>query len=440
LRYFEEAGFDRLFKVPLLVIGGASKSRPITFRELSLDRIRGLCITNSSDRQIPIVGTSKLTAVGTVPELFERFIRVSHHLTRFGHFRDLPEYYVPVLAGNRYFLFHGDGFCCQLAVLFQALSQEALGEKVTAHYCRNSDFSFSHGYCRWWSGDTEMYVDPDLKAIFPASQISSFYPKTWYINFFENLAIRLYHEVDEGLRQHLFYDFNRRYWDWLLSACTRELSEGNSRYEITRNLYLASISSASELYDVMADDYGWKQTYRRYVQEYRRKKNLPCEGSQFLFDTQESLRIWVPPKGQFRVEGPASELPAELILLMKLFFGRVVGSIGAQVVPGRATEIRCPELPWFVSIQGSLDYIVINGIKLAVHPVPGRHAGWLGMGDLQALLPGLFNHNHPLLIEGEGDVDVRVYFPVNATFWNSGYLELSAREESELAVQCSYAE
>ena len=429
-RRLELAQNHRFLHLPLLSDPTAKRIAMSSLTQGS-SRLSSLKLTNISERAAEIEVKANFSKPTSVHSLFHDFTQIAHHYVRLQHFRDFPEYYSRVLAGNDYFVFHGDGFCCQLAVLFQALARACCDETVKAMYTRTDDFMFSHGYCLYDGADGLHYFDPDLKAEFPYSEIRAFEPSTWFVNFLENIAIFSFHNLDKEQQRRLFYSFTREYFDWLGESCTRELSQKNSRYDVTLNLFRDTLPTRNEEYDIESDDYPWKKKFRECALRQGAE-----EGRYFFQSLHEPAILHLEPGDTFCVN-PANLLAREEVqLLQGLFFGRVPGVIEFSLAAGESRDVLIPEIPWGIAFSNSSHSININEEEVAAHPLLSAASSFLGMGDIESAVGGYEQARRFTLSAGES-TKVQVVLPLNASFWNS---ELSQLSFSQNNFQCEVYE
>lgn len=426
-REFQErlirAGLDSALNVPLMRNSPVRLQPLKSLQEIRFDEMNSLRLENNTSTTISLSGVANFAKATNVEELFRQFIAIAHHYVRLQHFRELPEYYAPVLSGNRYFFFHGDGFCCQLAVLFQGLCRAVLDREVSAMYCRTPSFDFSHGYCLYRENGTTFYVDPDLKAMFNYDQLPYFEPATWFVNFIENINIRMFFDLPQTTREWMFSKVTREYFDWLLSCCLRELSQPGSRYAITYQLFHDTIPNCSEIYDVCANDYPWKEKYRQVAKGVKE-----TEGHYIMHNLVKPVTFALPPGATFEVNPQYSPLRFELDFLSQLFFGRIPGCLEIPLTANTELEVLFPELPWLLAIDEDIDTLQINDKPLALHFSASRECRVLGLGDLDEFFPTLVN-TQAFRIRSGKDTILKVFLPLNASFWNSPNVALKSNDE-----------
>jgi hypothetical protein len=351
---------------------------------------------------------------------------------RLNHARDFPRYYAPILAGTRYFAFHGDGFCCFLALLFQGLVKSKLLLSIDVHYSRNADHSFSHGYCMGVYQGQEIYIDPDLKAIFPYANFPSFEPASWFYNMIENTAITLYQKVSSKDRKRLFFGFTQQYFDWLAKQGTRELSASTSRYAITHDLLHSNLPCFNEIYDITSDDYPWKALYRREVCRQRGGS----DGQYLMYDIDSPAYIKIPCSGSFLINGTHEDLESIFQDLESIYFGRKAATLVWELEPAMEYHFVYPEIPWGISIVGEPESFSINSQLFNDKMTRIGSRSFLGMGDLDSLVEQLISMQ-PLIFKSSSRVTIEYHFPINASFWNSSLLGLSLEDSSNSRVYFS---
>lgn len=424
------AGFDKFFrtapfsKITPLFVRRSSQLKELSVGELSVWEI------HAHAEPVGIELSTGLTEALTLEDLFGQFITIAHHLMRVDHFRDFPEYFVDVLSDNRYFVFHGDGFCCQLAVLFQALAREVLGLDLIAAYCSAPDrAAFSHGYCT--EGDPvrpRRFIDPDLKSIFEPGRLQTFEPATWFINFVENQNIDSLLRLVRSSDSHLLTNRMRQYVEWLGTCCTRELSRPNSRYSVTRDLLRESLAQRAVVYDVLASDYPWKKRYR----DVASAKGIDSK-QLFLSRLQKSVRFELPRSGSLALNmiPPGTETPIEA--LMNGFFGRVPLSFAIPLQGELPTTVALPDVPWILALTPGVPTVVINDVLFSTRS--SGESAFLSLGDLErvGLTHGSMQH---LRVDSERSTTLTAVFPCNASLFGSGLLRL-AREPASAPLDVS---
>jgi hypothetical protein len=385
------------------------------YKDLKLSTMKALHIKNCTDTSFNLNLTYNYSLCSDIFSLFNEHVKVSHHSVRLAHFRDHPKYFAPILSGNRYFLFHGDGFCTMLSMIFKGLCKEILGIDINTMYCRNNDFTMSHGYCQY-SADKLYYIDPDLKTTFPYEKFIDFQPSTWFFNLIENVSIRKFHSIPESTRASLFFKITREYFIWLFNSCTRELSLPNSRYEITHKLFQSTLKDHSEILDLSLDDYPWKAPYRNEA-----KKVKPGTTNYFMQCIKEPVTITIEPEESLYLNLNNSELKEQLDILTFIFYGRIPLVWEIPLKANTLKKIMLPEIPWLLSLNTS--DLVINGIALQLHKSNSDNIFYCGMGDFEQLL-NTMEYNRELCISPTADSILKIYFPANASYWNSSLLKL----------------
>ena len=417
---FSAAGFEKYLRLPFLNPPTRQlNNQTVSLSEIDFTKLSTLSITNHLPIPVKLEGSVAFSQPYSLQSLFADFTSIAHHHVRMEHYHKFPEYYAGVYASPRYFFFHGDGFCTLLSVLFQGLCLKLLGEKIEAMYCRTPDFLFSHGYCGYSDQQKTWYIDPDLKAIFNQREFPNFEPATWFINFFENISVQLFHEINDLERESKFYRFTRSHFNWLKTCDIRELSQPRSRYEVTRSLLLETVNSSSEIYDVWADDYPWKKNYRNAAGKHSKENFFFCQ------NIDQAQIFCLPPGAAFEVGISDPEVAGWIRQLQTIFFGRVPGRLRIPIKAQTDIEIVIPEIPWLITFRGSSTSIKINNTALQLNRIGNAAAlGALGMGDLDRFESGLIKLD-PLVVNSESDGELSIYFPINAAFWNSSLIKLS---------------
>jgi hypothetical protein len=433
LKKYEDAGLLVPITVPLLLSSNklnVIKNINSNFAEIDFTKIHKLLIFNNNSHDIKILASTNFFEIDNLEELFNKFISVTNHANRFQHFRDYPEYYARVLQDSRYFYFHGDGFCTQLALLFQAMARKVLNLDVTAMYCRTEDFKFSHGYCLYNNKNDCTYIDPDLKAFFPYSDFKKFKPASWFINFIENIAIYKYHKLQPDQQNEMFYDFACKYFEWLGTCCDRELSLPNSDYNITLNLLHTTLPNNNEVFDIFADDYPWKSTYRNEAYKYGATRNLVM-----MQNLDKPFTITLPANSTLEVN-PKDQLSDYSTELSKYYFGRVAGVLRINLVANENITITLPEIPWYVAItKGNASQITFNGhdIKFSEdYMLSGVY--YRGMGALNHIVKTFWT-NGELTLKSQFNCELSIYFPINASFWNSDLIKLELEDYNGVQLE-----
>ncbi|MCB0317358.1 MAG: hypothetical protein KDD56_01280 [Bdellovibrionales bacterium] len=428
LEKFDKAGFTKFYTTPIMDLNKVNpRMRKTAFDAIEYTKINKLSCTNPTDKKITLQCYVRFTDADNLKGLFENFISVSHHLLRFQHFHHFPKYYSGVYSGPRYFFFHGDGFCTFLSVMFQGLCMKLLNIKPITMYCRSDDFMMSHGYCRYDDGITDWYIDPDLMEMFPYKDFENIHPSSWFINFLENIAVHLYNKLSKEEQNSLFYDFTRDHISWVDSCDIRELSQRGSSYSVSKNLLIKTLLGQHEVYDVWANDYPWKEEYRKYARQFSSEDFFFCQ------NIDKPLEITLPPQSTFSVNETDQEVELHLRKLQEIFYGRAPGRIKFCVNKLKDNIVVLPEIPWMLTVNGDVNKIIINGISFDLRPT-GSDLKYLGMGDLDPIKNDLLELK-PLKINLESDAVVSIYIPLNASFWNSKFISICCEDSKSLEVK-----
>lgn len=420
---FTRAGFDKYFKIPLLSLDGKYKEAIVSnLGDIKFPQISRLRIDNISNKSITILGTTQFTTI-SLAELFHEFISISHHALRLNHYREFIDYYAPIYSGNRYFFFHGDGFCTLLAMLFQGLCKEKLGIDIDAMYCRTENFLFSHGYCRYVEENKITYIDPDLKDACNYKEFLNFQPASWFLNFIENIGIRVFRFLDPREREWMFYQFSQDYFVWLLGCCYRELSKPGSDYQVTYKLLHDSVPSFSEVIDVNSDDYSWKAKYRNAAKKI---KDVP--NHYFMHDLDRPVEFNIPAKGSFEVNPDLGEFKEYIVNLMTAYFGRIPGKFSFKCLAGEKVKLSIPEVPWLITFSNDLESVLINQRKILLRKNKLGKKYFAGMGDLDLLFNDLL-FDRQVCFECSKDAEVSIFIPLNACLWNSNLIKLESNTQ-----------
>lgn len=435
---FQTAGLLAPLKVPLMVYNKNDHVNRVVTRSLgqvNFEKICKLSVSNTTNEPVKILASTNFFEIKSLEQVFQHFVAVTRHANRFQHFRDFPEYYAKVLQDARYFYFHGDGFCTKLALLFQALVRKVLDLKITAMYCRTDDFKFSHGYCLYNQGTEKIYIDPDLKGFFPYTRFQNFQPASWFLNFIENIAIYNYHKLSQAQQTEMFYDFACDYFQWLYTCCDRELSLPNSDYNVTLDLLHTTLPSQSEVFDIFADDYPWKSKFRQAASAYG------ATDKQVIFQNLDKpFPIFLPANSTLEIN-PKDELDDYNTQIAKYYFGRVAAALRINLEANVGKTITLPEIPWTLAItKGTAqqirfnDYELIFNDEMVVKNIPFR-----GMGALNTVVRSFWTEGL-VTLHSSSACELSIYFPINASFWNSNLLMLQMEENPGVNIEAFYLE
>ena len=316
------------------------------------------------------------------------------------------------MLGPRYFLFHGDGHCFALANLLSCLINRLADSHVEVRYMITKDRSLIHTFVEWQDRTRRNILDPDQKTIAEWDRPG---PPFGMIYQLLGMAGAMVYETACAQGRH--WVFSRRTHEWFAnsyesSSKSPRIYQPSPTPEIVSRLFEDAKAHHMEDVSLDADDYGWKAPFRRAI-----------DGQKLLSQIDRPLRLTLPPAARLAIGLDAEPLPKEADLLPLVFFGRVPGTLHAEIPSNGLLELAVPEWPWLICFPRSVGQVSINGVRLDTRA--SGEFSVVGGGDLDQVVgePGIAGST-PVTIGGPPATTVRVVLPFNALAFNGGAIRI----------------
>lgn len=377
---------------------------------------------NKTNKPHKLVFFTNLTnSKQTIESLYDIFVRSASHCNPLGHFRDSTDFYSNIYSNLRYFLFHGDGNCFAVSMIFQGFIRKFLGDKIQVHYGCLPDRSYMHTYCM----NEKDYIDPDQKTFMTKEQMIGDMPKGFMYSLISFAGFDVYDAYNLEAKNKLFprmtYGFLKDFYVNLQPAIYQDVPS----LEVLKKSFNEVYKSYSEIVKIELDDYPWKPNYRKSV------KNLLNTEIYFFSEIEKPLTLMLPEKSSFQFGfSERQQLPKEVFDLSCVYFGRVPGTLSYVSTKGNLFEITVPEFPWMIIFKNYFGPVTVNNVILELYKSKCGQFGILGMGDLETVTnfshPEFKYHIHTPFYTGNR---IDVILPINANAVNSGILELEYKEQ-----------
>lgn len=416
VEWFGRSGYGAMLQNSLLR-GEPGQRVPLTPASLKFSELSGLTFSNVSERIWHVEFALEIRAE-SVESLFRNFVRCTGHTHPIGDFRLHLGYFTDVLAGPRFFMFHGSGSCLLLGAMFQANAAQILGERIDLHYSHAEHREFTHVFGTWRD---EYFVDPDQKTWVPIKEIDDV-PSLGYI--FQQFGVAG-HLIYRGLTAEevnsLFARMTRDYFEFYNSSVQQYMY--NRRHEIGRlaQLFHEARTKYCSPFSVEAADFPWKGELRHQA----RMKAIP--NPYFSVRAADGVIFDIPPGGALRIGIGEDDLPEEVNILAAIFFGRTPASLSVPLGGGHPESINMPELPWLLVFEKDVRSVAVGGRRLDLRLSRCGRFAIAGMGDLEKYLRVADGSGHyRISIEADDAREARIVFPLNAFAFSSALVRCKA--------------
>jgi hypothetical protein len=401
---------DELSK-PMLM--GAGAWSLVSIDEIAYSSVSGVRVENPEPHPNEIIFSVEFPA-GTVEDVFSRFIRATAHSNPLGDFRAYPERYSPILAGPRYFVFHGDGHCFALSNLLAQTIQRLTGADVGVRYMVTKDRSFIHTVVEWQeTHGRRKILDADQKTC--ADWDSEGLPRGMIYQLLGFAGSIVFDAACADGRSWVFAEDTRNcFSDFYNNASMPpRIYQSSPTPELISGLFERAKAEHIESVSFDVDDYAWKRGFRS-----------ASEGRALLSHLDQPLRMTLPAGACLAIGLDVEPLPAEAALLPLVFFGRVPATVRAAIPASGRLELLVPERPWLLCLPRSVAQVSINGCLLDARP--SSEFSVIGGTVLDDVIgePGIVGCT-PAIIEGPPGTVVRIVMPFNALAFNSGVIRMS---------------
>jgi hypothetical protein len=428
-RWFARSGYGGMLDVALMG-GRRGASKVLDAEQLRFSSLAGVKFKNGSNRPWRVGFTVALDAgVGSMEDLFRNFALCTGHTHPLADFRSYLGYYVDVLSGPRFLLFHGAGGCLQLGAMFQALASRLLGEQVDLHYSHAEKKEFTHVFGTW---KDSYLVDPDQKTWALLDAIDEVPSLGYIFQQFGVVGDLIYRGLEEGERQALLPSMTQDYFNFYRSSVHQYMHRQRHDIAELARLFLEARTKFCSPLSVDATDFAWKEEFRRRSSEHG------VERPYFLVKAADRVDIDIPPGGTLRIGTDADELPDEVNVLSAIFFGRVPGSLHVPLREG-AARLRIPEFPWLLVFGEHEETVTVNGHEISLRPSRCGRYRLAGMGELEKAFDLAGGHSDYSLEIRAAAKDVRIVLPFNAFALASGLVRCEARPEAGCSIDGTLA-
>lgn len=402
--WFGRSGCGDMLDNPFLQ-GGSGPRRHLQDASPTFGGLAGVSFFNASPHPWSVNFTPMCADGESVKDLFQKFIRCTGHTHPIGDFRQHLGYFTKILAGPRYFMFHGAGSCLLLGAMFQACASRQLGEHVDLFYSHAARREFTHVFGTWRD---RFFVDPDQKTWAPLKAIDDV-PSLGYI--FQQFGVAghfIYLELSDAERDRLFASMTRDYFHFYIASTQQYMYRPRHEIPELARLFREARTGFCSPFSVDAQDFPWKDELRRQA------RAQGVDHPFFMVRAGNPIDFDVPPGGALCIGVSEDDLPDECNILGAIFLGRAPASITVPLAAGIPTKIEVPEFPWLLAFDHDVGPVTINNVKLKPWPSRnGRH--WcVGMGDLERVFDLAGGHDrYPLEISTLETTSTKVVLPFN---------------------------
>lgn len=408
ISHYEKTGYSFELRKPLLDHKTNFSSRTSRFVQnidsVDFSRIKRLSIYNNTSRESRIRIKANFDA-HSLEECFDLFVRCTSHSNPIGDFRTNPTRFRPILQSLRYFLFHGDGNCLLLSLLFKALVHRIIEEDIKIYYCCSEKREFMHVY--GMKGNQYFDVDQKTQTI----GIPKEAPYGMIYQLMSMAGADLFFKISEKsswLFSKMTCDYFHQYRNpsqpliYRKSPKIINISEGFEKARAFRN----------ENVCIAKDDYEWKSQYREILLEKFDEK------FEISLNSCQNLTI-----------GFQSDDPPEVLDLATIFYGRIPLRFDISVDSIGNANFPIHDLPWMIVFPPDVTSVSINGKAFNPHLGKQNQHRIIGARDLDKI--GI-QANDVIKLKSLRASLFSIYFPFNALALNSGVLDFDIPNDLEI--------
>lgn len=353
--------------------------------------------------------------VYTYEELFDRLAISTMHNNWMFDFRENPYLAKLVLSGPRYFLFHGDGNCLLLNLIFLKMTSIYFQNKLDLYYVSTKSRNFMHVYCE----ERGKIIDLDQKQFKVES--GSGYPAASIHMLYQNAGV-------------IFYLQKKIFFDSILPSCSRsalssvaktlrsgaEILAGFGASPLRVERAFLEANRRRQRINLLSDDFDWKNSFKNF---------------KFFKDHLNNIDIKLGVGEELNI-GFDSKTPLEVLFLCVVYFGRIPMRISQLSSQYSSVNVILPEIPWLIAFPKEVTCVFINGVALT--PLVSDLSGIAYVGARQLEESNCLFCEILRLRVCVGDMFVQtqfqVFVPFNGFGLNSGIIDLKIPKGYEIKV------
>jgi len=415
-------GHQDHYKKPLLKLNNKSDKyiSCSDAAQIEWPNIQAISFVNNSNVEEELILQVKAPPASlNIDEVFQYISEITSHSNWIADFRQVINYSAYIYSQPNYLLFHGDGNCLLLSILFNCVVEHILQKNIEIKFCRKSDGTFSHVYC--FDEESKLIYDIDQKSILDSKKL-------------HNKSNDI--QQPYGLVYWLaMYGGALKFGDILPAQKSEIFSSYTAKYFID-NFYNRKDNEKARIYKQNPDQDEFFGLWQELHSAIRNRDNGKAA---IMGNAFEPFSILVPPRGSINI-GFSKKLNAiqEIVDLGHIFHGRCPMEIIIPINNTSRQNILLHDIPWLMLFSLEQESVELNGVMFDTRLSLCGNYRYLGMRSFEKI--GLFEtkcwpFNIDVVLDTGTDDNFSLIYPVNAFVFNSDYIEASFNGEISCAMK-----